>query len=82
MSYNQQEENMAIRMFRGKSHCGQYLQFQTWETEVGKHKLKVCLDYVVRPCLKSQNRKENLKERKEFKKKNCYANYRRHAIES
>ena len=36
MSYNQQGENMAIRMFRGKSHCGQYLQFQTWETEVGE----------------------------------------------
>jgi hypothetical protein len=36
MSFNQHGENMAIRMFRGKPYCGQYRQFQTWETEVGE----------------------------------------------
>lgn len=35
MSFSQQWENMAIRMFKGKPHCGQYLQLQAWETEVG-----------------------------------------------
>lgn len=52
-----------------KPHCGQYLQFQTWKTEVGEHRLKVCLGYIVRLCLKSQNRKENQKERKEVQEK-------------
>lgn len=35
MSFSQQLENMAIRMFKGKPHYSQYLQFQTWESEVG-----------------------------------------------
>lgn len=68
-------------MFKGKAHCGQYLQFQTWETKVGGTQVEG-LPRIYNQTLSEKSKQERKSKRKRRSEKNNHANYRRHAIEN